>query len=59
MLATWHPFCSDLILWTHRGLVTSYGAEILVNIGSGNGLLCDGSCTSPLPEHAEPVLNSY
>ena len=34
---------------THCGLVTPYGdMEIWVNIGSGNGLLPDG--TKPLPE---------
>ena len=35
---------------THYGLVTP--SQILVNIGSGNGLLPDG--TKPLPE---PMLN--
>ena len=33
---------------THCGLVTTYGDIDLVNIGSGNGLMPDG--TKPLPE---------
>ena len=40
---------------THWGLVTSYGErDPWVNIGSGNGLLPDG--TKPLPE---PLLTNY
>ena len=39
---------------THCCLVTPYGAKIWVNIGSGNGLLPDG--TKPLPE---PILTFY
>ena len=31
--------------------------EIWVSIGSGNGLLPDG--TKPLPEHAEPMLTDH
>ena len=45
---------------THFGLVTPYGDR--VNIGSGNGLLPDG--TKPLPEpmltdHREVQWHSY
>ena len=39
------------VILTHYGLVTPYGelaTEIWVNIGSGNGLLPEG--TKPLPE---------
>ena len=39
---------------TYCGLVMLYGAEIWVNIGSGNGLLPDG--TKPLPE---PMLTDH
>ena len=39
---------------THCGLMTPYGDEIWVNIGSGNGLLPDG--TKPLPE---PMLTDH
>ena len=39
---------------THWGLVMPYGAKIWVNIGSGNGLLPDG--TKPLPE---PMLTYH
>ena len=39
---------------THCGLVTPYGDRDLVNIGSGNGLLPDG--TKPLPE---PMLTYH
>ena len=39
---------------THWGPVTPYGANIWVNIGSGNGLLLDG--TKPLPE---PMLTYH
>ena len=40
---------------THSGLVAPYGpTDIRVNIGSGNGLLPDG--TKPLPE---PVLTDH
>ena len=35
------------IALTHCGLVMPYGIRILVNIGSGNGLLSDS--TMPLP----------
>ena len=38
--------------WTHKGLVTPYGEW--VNIGSGNGLLRNG--TKPLPE---PMLTYH
>ena len=41
-------------LLTHSGLVAPYGDKIWVNIGSGNGLLPDG--TKPLPE---PMLTDY
>ena len=36
------------LMSAHCGLVTPYGDIILVNNGSGNGLLPDG--TKPLPE---------
>ena len=39
---------------THGGLATPYGDRTLVNIGSGNGLLPDG--TQPLPE---PMLTDH
>ena len=39
---------------THCGPLTPYGTQIPVNIGSGNGLLPDG--TKPLPE---PTLTYY
>ena len=40
--------CDKAMKLTHWGLVTPYGDIDLVNIGSGNGLLPDG--TKPLPE---------
>ena len=39
--------CLGLNVLTHCGLVTPYGYIGLVNIGSGKGLLPDG--TKPLP----------
>ena len=52
--AKYPPFCSGLNVLTHCGLVTHMGTEIWVNIGSGNGLLPDG--TKPLPE---PMLTDH
>ena len=50
------PFCEMGLLChlTHCGLLTPYGDMELVNIGSGNGLLLDG--TKPLPE---PISVGY
>ena len=45
-----HP----VVFLTHCCLVTPYGDRVLVNIGSGNGLLPDG--TKPLPE---PMLTNH
>ena len=42
------PFCFGHNMLTHCGLVTPYGVGILVNIGSGNVFLLDG--TKHLPE---------
>ena len=42
------------MILTYCGLMTLYGTEIWVNIGSGNGLLPDG--TKPLPE---PMLTYH
>ena len=46
--AKWQPFYWGLNVLTHCGLVMSYGILDSINIGSGNGLLPDG--TKPLPE---------
>ena len=42
--AKWRPFCLGLNVLTHYGLVDS---KILVNTGSGNGLLPDGTKLLP------------
>ena len=47
-------FLIDRGYLTHCGLVTPYGDIIWVNIGSGNGLLPEG--TKPLPE---PMLTYH
>ena len=54
-LCYWH-ICASVGLseLTHCGLVTPWGDKDLVNIGSGNGLLSDG--TKPL---LEPNLTSH
>ena len=44
------PFCLGLNVLTHCGLVMPDGTQIWINIGSGNGLLLDG--TKPLPDPA-------